>query len=107
MHAGFGDPPLGSQRYRAEKLAQRAREFAGSHEERLGGLREQLGYWADQLDEARNAGDPHATRIATAELGKKTAEAVDKVYPGPKSGGTAANGPATATAEIEARPRRV
>lgn len=104
MHAGFGDPPLDSQRYRAEKLTQRAREFAGSHEERLGDLREQLGYSADQLDEARNAGDPHAIRIATAELGKKTAEAVDKVYPGPKSGGAAANGPVTATAEIEALP---
>ena len=104
MHAGFGDPLVDSQQFRADKLAERARTFAGSHKERLGDLREQVGYWADRLDDAHKASDPHAIRVATAELGKKTAEAVDRVYPGRQSGRAAANGPAAATAEIEALP---
>jgi len=104
MHAGFGDPSIDSQKYRARKLAKRADDFATSHEERLGHLREEVADWADRLRKARDTGDPDAIRIATVELGKKTADAVGVVYPGPKSDSAAADGPATATAEIDALP---
>jgi hypothetical protein len=104
MHAGFGDPPIESLRYRARKLTKRARTFAGSHEERLGALRQQVEDWADRLDGAFNASNPEAIRIATVELGKRTAEAVDKVYPESKRDDAATDDPATATADIEAIP---
>ena len=81
MHAGFGDPPIDSRKYRAQKLAKRADDFATSHGERLGDLRGEVADWAGRLCKARDAADPEAIRVATVELGKNTAKAVKKVYP--------------------------
>lgn len=86
MHAGFGNPSTESRKYRARKLAHRARKFASMHAKPLTELSKLVEDSVRRLEEARVADDPGAIQKATVELGKLTAQAVSAVYPEPKPG---------------------
>lgn len=110
MHAGFGDTPIKSRVYRSLKLANRAKDFADSHADKLAKKdRAKITTLADQLTEACKprhvdqdtdpdwnkhldqypdrdwVQDPDVIRDKTVELGELTSRAVAHVYSKPEA----------------------
>ena len=106
MNAGFGNPSTESRKYRARKLARRARNFASRHAGLLGELSERVENSACRLERANDAGDQAAIQQATLDMGELTAEAVSRVYREPKADSATTDSSPAATPDIEAHQDR-